>query len=214
MKLNLLQLYQKMSREMGPSGWWPAESKEEIIVGAIMIQNTNWQNADRAVANFRQATHFAPEAICQLSDDELTTLVRPAGFYKNKSKAVRSVFSWLKEHHFDYEAISNHYGSQLRDNLLSLHGVGDETADVFLTYIFDRPTFISDKYARTLFTCLGISGLTNYASLARRCQLPTTFTVAMAQDFHGLIDEFGKQYLHPVADFKTSFLANDQLVLS
>lgn len=214
MELNLQQLYQKMRQAMGPSGWWPAESKEEIIIGAIMIQNTNWRNADRAVANFRRVTKFDPDAICQLTVNELVSLVRPAGFYKNKSKAVCSVFNWLRARNYDYRSISDQDGDKLRDNLLALHGVGDETADVFLTYIFDRPTFISDKYARTLFTCLGVSGLTNYASLARRCQLPKSFTAMMAQDFHGLIDEFGKQYLHPVADFQKSFLAGDRLILS
>lgn len=199
---------------MGPSGWWPAESKEEIIIGAIMIQNTNWRNADRAVANFRQATHFAPTAICQLTTSELQELVRPAGFFHNKSKAVAAVFNWLAREDFDYPRIKAKYGSHLRRQLLALHGIGQETADVLLTYIFAVPTFISDKYARTLFTCLGITGLTDYRSLAKRCQLPATFSPAMSQDFHGLIDEFGKQYLHPVAGFYQSFLSNDQLILS
>lgn len=213
MNLTLLSLYQKMRREMGPSGWWPADSKEEIIIGAIMIQNTNWRNADRAVANFRQATHFAPAVICQLSNEKLQELVRPAGFFRNKSKAVAAVFNWLATENFDYEQIKAHYGPRLRDQLLALRGIGQETADVLLTYIFGVPTFISDKYVRTLFTCLGISNLTDYQSLAKRCQLPTTFSPAMAQDFHGLIDEFGKQYFHPVTAFSTSFLKDDQLIL-
>lgn len=214
MALTLLGLYQKMRQEMDPSGWWPAESKEEIIIGAIMIQNTNWRNADRAVANFRQTTHFAPGAIHQLTTGELQELVRPAGFFHNKSKAVAAVFDWLAQENFNYPRIKAKYGPDLRHQLLNLHGIGQETADVLLTYVFAVPTFISDKYARTLFTCLGITGLTDYRSLAKRCQLPATFSPAMAQDFHGLIDEFGKHYLHPITDFHKSFLRNDRLVLS
>lgn len=214
MELTLLDLYHKLHQAMGPSGWWPAESKAEIIIGAIMIQNTNWRNADRAVANFRQATNFTPVQIAHLPSDRIQELVRPAGFYRNKSKAVQAVFSWLAMHDFDYQQIRNHYGAHLRNELLKLHGLGEETADVLLTYVFGVPTFISDKYARTLFTCLGITGLTNYQSLARRCPLPADFGLAMAQDFHGLIDEFGKQYLHPLANFQKSFLAGDQLKLN
>lgn len=213
MELTIYELYQKMHRSMGPSGWWPADSKEEIIVGAIMIQNTNWRNADRAVANFRHATQFDPGQITQLTTDQLQDLVRPAGFFRNKSKAVQSVFAWLAQYQFDYQQIKERYGTHLRTELLKLRGIGQETADVLLTYIFEVPTFISDKYARTLFTCLQVPDLTDYQSLARRCQLPTTFDLEMAQDFHGLIDEFGKQYLHPQSRFNDSFLAGDRLQL-
>lgn len=213
MELNLASLYQKMRQNMGPAGWWPADSKEEIIVGAIMIQNTNWQNADRAVSLFRQQTAFQPQRILALSTNELQALVKPAGFYKNKSRAIRNVFSWLAQFNFNYPAIRQQFGTSLRKELLNLHGVGDETADVFLTYIFDVPTFISDKYSRILFTQLGVTGLSDYRSLAKRIELPPSFSVSMAQDLHGLIDEFGKVYFHPLSKFATSFLADDRLII-
>lgn len=213
MQLTLTTLYQKMSDEMGPSGWWPGDSREEIIVGAVLIQNTNWRNADQAMTLFRKTTAFDPDCLLALSMDQLQTLVRPAGFYRNKSRALVSVFSWLREWHYDYVAIRQHYGSQLRQRLLKLRGVGQETADVLLTYIFDVPTFIADKYARTLFTQLGVANLTNYQSLARLCQLPAGFAIDMAKDFHGQIDEFGKVYFHPLTKFQDSFLAGDRLIL-
>lgn len=213
MQLNLTTLYQKMLTNMGPSGWWPGDSKEEIIVGAILIQNTNWRNADRAMALFRQKTSFDPEQILSLSRNELQEMVRPAGFFTNKSRSLVSVFSWLHQYNYDYPKIRARYGTQLRHELLKLRGVGPETADVMLTYIFDVPTFIADKYSRTLFTQLGIKGLTNYQSLAKRCHLPSNFDVVMAQDFHGQIDEFGKKYLHPASNFSNSFLNGDTLQL-
>ena len=169
MKLTITELYEKMHQNMGDSGWWPAESKAEIIIGAIMIQNTNWRNADKAVAGFRKQTNFDPNQIRQLTTAELYDLVRPAGFYKNKSRAVAAVFTWLSQY--------------------------------------------SDKYARVLFTQLGIPNLTNYQSLARQVKLPANFTSAAAQDFHGLIDEFGKVYFHPLTKFQESFLAGDRLIL-
>lgn len=212
-QLTVYDLYHKMRAAMGPSGWWPADSREEIIIGAILIQNTNWRNADKARLLFQEQTNFVPEKIRQLTDLQLQEMVRPAGFYKNKSKAIRTIFDWLAQDDFDYRRICAKYGDQLRTKLLALHGVGQETADVLLTYIFDVPTFISDKYARTLFTCLGIGGLNNYQDLAKRYQYDDRFTPAMAKDFHGLIDEFGKVYFHPRTKFKESFLAADQLIL-
>lgn len=198
---------------MGESGWWHAESKAEIIIGAIMIQNTNWQNADKAVAAFRNQTHFEPDKILQLAPAELQELVRPSGFYKNKSRAVRAVFTWLSQYNYDYQRIQQSLGFGLRKELLKLHGIGDETADVLLNYVFEQPAFVSDKYARILFTQLGVPNLTNYQSLAKQVTLPASFTGADAQDFHGLIDEFGKVYFHPLTKFQESFLAGDQLIL-
>lgn len=213
MKLTITELYEKMHQNMGDSGWWPAESKAEIIIGAIMIQNTNWRNADKAVAGFRKQTNFDPNQIRQLTTAELYDLVRPAGFYKNKSQAVAAVFTWLSQYNDDYRQVCQALGPTLRKELLKLHGIGDETADVLLTYIFEQPTFISDKYARVLFTQLGIPNLTNYQSLARQVKLPANFTSAATQDFHGLIDEFGKVYFHPLTKFQESFLAGDRLIL-
>lgn len=213
MRLTVGQLYKKMLAEMGPSGWWPAESKAEIIVGAILIQNTNWRNADRAMTIFRKETAFVPAKILALSPTQLQTMVRPAGFYQNKSRSLVSVFTWLAHFDNNYQLIAAHYGDGLRQRLLQLRGVGPETADVLLTYIFDIPTFISDKYARTLFTKLGVGGLSNYQSLKRKVRLPANFTPAMAKDFHGQIDEFGKAYFHPESKFKDSFLAGDRLKL-
>lgn len=163
MQLTLIQLYEKIRASMGPSGWWPADSKEEIIIGAILIQNTNWQNADRALERLRQATALQPDRILALPTAQLHKLVRPAGFYRNKSRALVSVLGWLKRGNYDYPAICQYYGAQLRNELRRLCGVGPETADVLLTYIFDVPTFISDKYACTLFTS---ASPTTAASLA------------------------------------------------
>ena len=89
MELTLYKLYQKMLREMGPTGWWPAESKAEIIIGAFMIQNPTQANAERAVANFRKHTAFDPDQIRALPLETMQEYVRPAGFFKNKSLAGR-----------------------------------------------------------------------------------------------------------------------------
>lgn len=213
MKLNLYQLYQKMLKNMGPTGWWPADSKNEIICEAILIQNTNAENAERAAALLRDVTQYDSNKLTDLQLPKLQELVRPAGFYKNKSRSIHDFFQWYEQFNFEDQKVVAHYGAKLRPNLLKLRGIGNETADVLLTYVFDQPTFISDKYARTLFTHLGVQGLTDYSSLADQCQLSDDFTVQDAQEFHGLIDEFGKQFLRRTDHFAESFLNGDQLVL-
>lgn len=213
MKLILYELYQKMLTTMGPTNWWPADSKAEIIIGAIMIQNTTQANAERAVANFKAATKFDPNAIRRLSTDELQAIIRPAVFFKNKSQAIHTIFDCTKPFDDNYDLIKRHFGSRLRKELLRLHGIGPETADVLLIYVFDTPVFVSDKYARTLFEQMGITGLRKYQDLAKIIKLDDPFTIKDAQEFHGLIDEFGKQWLHLVEKFHESFLADDQLLL-
>ena len=199
---------------MGATNWWPADSKQQIIIEAILIQNTTELNATRASQLIRAASNYDLQVLVNIPKENLEELVRPAGFMKNKSKAIQEVASWYLAHEENPAKIVQQYGSSLRKVLLSLHGVGPETSDVLMAYIFDQPQFIADKYARTLFTQLGINDLTDYKSLAiLLAELPQPFTFADAQEFHGLIDEFGKQYFHPVEDFQKSFLAGDQLIL-
>lgn len=214
MQLTLYNLYQKMLTHMGATNWWPADSKQQIIIEAILIQNTTELNATRASQLIKSVSNYDLQVLVDMPKENLEELVRPAGFMKNKSKAIQEVASWYLAHEENPAKIVQQYGSSLRKVLLSLHGVGPETADVLMAYIFDQPQFIADKYARTLFTQLGINDLTDYKSLAILfAELPQPFTFADAQEFHGLIDEFGKQYFHPVEDFQKSFLAGDQLIL-
>lgn len=214
MQLTLYNLYQKMLTHMGATNWWTADSKQQIIIEAILIQNTTELNATRASQLIKVASNYDLQVLVNMPKENLEELVHPAGFMKNKSKAIQEVASWYLAHEENPAKIVQQYGSSLRKVLLSLHGVGPETADVLMAYIFDQPQFIADKYARTLFTQLGINDLTDYKSLALLlAELPQPFTFADAQEFHGLIDEFGKQYFHPVEDFQKSFLAGDQLIL-
>ncbi|GAX01455.1 endonuclease III domain-containing protein [Secundilactobacillus silagei] len=197
---------------MGPSGWWPADDKRDIIVGAILVQNTAWQNADVGLNNLKHRTGLDPATVLSLSQTELMALIRASGFYRNKAKAIHNVFQWFNDHHWDYAGVaSKTTQSDLRTQLLALPGVGQETADVYLVYIFDLPAFIADSYTRRLFKHLGYLQTDTYQHLKRQITLPDSFTFEMAQDFHGQLDEFGKQYLQREDTFTSSFLAHDLL---
>lgn len=207
--VNLYELYLVMLEKMGPTGWWPAETKEQIIIEAILIQNTTEHNAALASKQLQEVTHYDFEKILALETEALQSIIRTAGFMKNKSKAIQSVCKWYLDHESHPDLIVKKYGNQLRKTLLNLYGIGPETADVLLTYVFEQPYFISDKYARTLFGLLGVPDLfPNYNALHQQLSvLPVPFTVEDAKEFHGLIDEFGKKYFHPVERFKSSFLS-------
>ena len=210
--ITLSELYQIMHATAGPSGWWPANSKEEILLGAILVQNTNWQNAARSLANIKAVTEFHPKKLAALSREQLKELIRPSGFYENKSRAIDEFLEKLAAWEFDYDAIRKASGTRLRDELLAFHGIGPETADVLRLYVFDQVAFVADSYARRLFTQLGREDFPTYASLAKRVTL-AGFSLEAAQDFHGQIDEFGKRYLQGKQRFEQSFLKDYRLLL-
>mgnify|MGYP001414769805 CR=1 FL=1 len=207
--VDLSWLYQTLRKNMGPSGWWPADSKQEIILGAILVQNTNWQNAAVSLKALKKATNYDAKQILALSNDQLIDLIRPSGFYKNKSKAIQSVYGWFEKQGWNYHQVRNKIGKDLRKELLDLHGVGQETADVFLVYVFDLPEFIADSYTRRLFKQLGYKKTKTYRDLKFQVSLPDSFDYKDAQDFHGLIDNFGKVYLRDPAKFAGSFLGRE-----
>jgi len=205
--LDLHELYIQLRTHLGGGHRWPAASKEELILGAILVQNTNWNNVVLTLERLKARTDFAAPKILELPKAELEELIRPSGFFTNKAACIQEVFGWLASHHFDYDGISATYGEALRKELLKLRGIGDETADVLLLYVFDRTVFISDKYAQKLLGRLGMEGLANYKQTAKRVSLDHRFSVEEAQEFHILIMEFGKLYLNRGKNFEESFLA-------
>jgi len=204
--LDLYELYQMLRCHLGESHRWPANSKEELILGAILVQNTSWTNVVTTLERLKVRTGFVASEILALTVPELEDLVRPSGFFTNKAACIREVFGWLSAHDFDYEEISETYGEGLRKALLKLRGIGDETADVLLLYVFERAVFISDKYAQKLLGRLGAQGLANYKETSKRIALDERFSVLDAQEFHLLIMEFGKLYLNRGKYFEESFL--------
>jgi endonuclease-3 related protein len=209
--LDLAALYHELATLLGPSGWWPADSKFEILVGAILVQNTNWRNVDKSLDNLRAKTQFDPQAIANLSQVELQELIRPSGFYRNKSRAINGLFSWLSHANFDLARIATTEPSRLRQQLLALPGIGEETADAMRLYVFDQPTFIADNYCRRLFSWLG-QDFSTYAKLKAHTHEVEGWDLHDAQEFHGLIDNFGKTVKN-AEDFAKSPLANFTLTL-
>lgn len=150
----LMQIYNQLLEKLQPSGWWPAETSLEVIVGAILTQNTAWTNVEKALDNLRNAGVLHDGyAILQLTDSELATLIRPAGFFNIKTKRLKAVLNFFATHYnFSFYTLKQLPVQSLREQLLSIHGVGLETADSILLYALDMPTFVVDAYTRRILS--------------------------------------------------------------
>ncbi len=212
--LNIETLFALLAKNM-PTTAWPADSKLEIALDAILVQNTTWQNILPSIANLKQTTGINGPRILALPRAELATLIRPSGFYQNKSQAIINFLTWFKTYDFDLTQAQSQPAAQVRQALLALKGIGPETADVILLYVLDKPQFIADSYARRLFTQLGVASAGKYATLKQAVEnTRPQLTLQQWQDFHGHIDDFGKQYLRRYQNFNASFLAGYTLDLT
>jgi len=156
----LSEIYELLYKRYGNLNWWPADSPYEIIVGAVLTQNTAWSNVEKAIANFPNFDKtLAPELIEEIPIEELAEIIRPAGFFNQKSAYLKAVTEWFKRYDYDVEALKEGNLDFLRKELLAVKGVGKETADSILLYAFKFPTFVIDAYTRRLLERLGVKNI-------------------------------------------------------
>ncbi|MFC5222117.1 endonuclease III domain-containing protein [Bifidobacterium leontopitheci] len=205
------RLYDVLERELGPTDWLPADTLFEIMAGAVLTQNTAWGNVDRSLAALRDAEALDPRTLAAMEPERLQTLIRPSGFYRNKARTLQELSRWyIARCGASPEGAEAIADDELRAELLSLFGVGGETADDLVLYVFSRRTFVADTYARRLFGFLGFSVPAGYAAFHRAfapAVLASSLDVAQLKEFHGLIDEYGKAYRDDDAK-AASFLAD------
>jgi endonuclease III related protein len=148
----LLQRYfEAMAKQLGPMNWWPAKSAFEMIVGAILTQNTAWTNVKLALANLRQERLLTPRAISRVPEARLARLIRPSGYYRQKAKKLRAFVAFLeREYGGSLRRMAAAPTAKLREQLLAVHGIGPETADSILLYAAEHPVFVVDAYTRRL----------------------------------------------------------------
>ncbi|MBO1307878.1 deoxyribonuclease I [Enterococcus sp. 669A] len=210
---NIDKLYERLEANMDNRVWWDTENLWEIVVGAILVQNTNWKNVDYSLDNIREAIGFIPEKLAAIDILELQELIRPSGFYKNKSRALKEIFAWFETYNFDIAAIQQKDLPSLREELLSIRGIGQETADVLLIFVFNKVSFIADRYAQRIFNQLGLEEMLNYSKLQAMIKLPTDFTNQQAQNFHGWLVDYGQIHLKSEEAWEAGFLSDFELEL-
>lgn len=204
-------LYDTLMSCYGPQGWWPAESKIEMACGAILVQNTNWTNANRAISNLHNALLLNHQAILDCPIDQLEMLVRPSGFFRQKASRLKNFCRWLVEHG-DFDELRRHKTTHLRRSLLELNGIGPETADCILLYAFERPHFIADGYARRLLSRMGLIGrsdATDYEKIRLQVEKTARMDSATLNEFHALLVAHGKKVCRKQPDCGTCVLAKE-----
>jgi len=195
----LLQIYQKMFAALGPRQWWPGETPFEVVIGAILTQNTNWSNVEKAIKNLKTAGKLSPEGIYELSVTELAKLIRPSGFFNVKAKRVKTFINWLFSR---YEGnLSKMFArdlQSLRSELLSVKGIGPETADSILLYAGNMPTFVVDAYTHRIFSRHElIPEESTYDDMKSFFEENLPKDVQLFNEYHALLVNIGKMFCKP-----------------
>jgi endonuclease-3 related protein len=153
----LKELYQQLYEACGPQGWWPGDTPFEVAVGAILTQNTNWGNVARAIAALKDQDLLTPQALHELPETELARLIRPAGYYNVKARRLKNFLDFLANHFENSMArLAAADPASLRPALLSVKGIGPETADSILLYALAKPTFVVDAYTFRILSRHGL----------------------------------------------------------
>jgi endonuclease-3 related protein len=192
----LRRYYTTLLRHLGPQGWWPARTRLEVILGAILTQNTAWTNAARALQTLRGASLLSMKRLSRASLAEIETCIRSAGFYRQKAAAIRSFLDWL-DRTCDgslHKAFSRP-SDRLREELLALRGLGPETVDAILLYAGGKPYFVADTYTRRVLARHAlVSPGARYAAVQQFVHHSLPSDPEMFNEFHALLVEVGKRY--------------------
>ena len=197
----LMEIYRLLYERYGCRHWWPGHSRFEIVVGAILTQNTNWGNVEKAIKNLKAAKSLTAKKLYEMDKYLLAEMVHPAGYYNIKAARLKNFLEWLfKEHDGDLNKLGSTDPETLRRELLQIKGVGPETADSIVLYAFDKPVFVVDAY-----TCriMGRHGLiedgADYERVRDFFQSYLDRSVELFNEYHALLVCLGKEYCRPKA---------------
>ena len=190
------EVYRQLFNTLGPQNWWPGESAWEVMIGAVLVQNTGWKNVERAIQNLRDANLCQPRQLLAVAPDELAEMIRPAGYFRLKTKRLRNLLQFvLDQYNASLDALRRADMFFLREQLLKVHGIGPETADSILLYALEFPALVVDTYTHRVFARHGwIEYEANYHQLQDHlaCELPED--VALYNEFHALMVHVGHHY--------------------
>jgi endonuclease III related protein len=203
----LLALYDRLYINYGPQHWWPAESPFEVMVGAVLTQNTAWTNVEKAICNLKQENCLTPEKILSLEKDQLARLIKPSGYFNVKARRLKNLCAWLPDRQ-GYKNKRRWHTVKLRNSLLQVNGIGAESADDILLYAFQRPVFVIDVYTRRLLNRLGlIDGSEKYETLRAYFENALPADVGLFNEYHALIVRHAKEKCYrdeKISDQKTN----------
>ena len=193
---SLLEIYELLYARFGPQGWWPGNSRFEILLGAILTQNTNWGNVEKALANLTAAGCMDPRSLYEMEVGELAELIRPAGYYNVKAKRVKNFLGWLFENFDgDLDSPARMSTAALRVELLGIKGIGYETTDSILLYAFEKITFVVDAYTARIAVRHGlIDSEVGYEELKSLFEDNLAADRELFNEYHALLVRLGKEF--------------------
>jgi endonuclease-3 related protein len=192
----LYTIYKKLYQYFGAQNWWPGDSPFEVMVGAILTQNTNWGNVERAISNLKKEKLLCPDKLYRLSHRKLASLIKPAGYYNIKTKRLKSFLRFfLKNYQGSIKKMCLVDTQQLRLRLLSVNGIGQETADSILLYALNKPIFVIDAYTKRILSRHRlIKEDAAYAGVQNFFMRNLKKEVQLFNEYHALLVQLGKNF--------------------
>ncbi len=190
----LLSIFHRLLEAYGPQGWWPANTKLEVVLGAILTQSVAWRGVERALANLEEAGCTSTEALQAIPEADLAQLLRPSGYFNAKARKVKAFIEHLWEHYGgDLDAMLSKDAVELRPELLSIYGIGEETADDIVLYAAGHPSFVIDSYTRRIMQRLRVAPHRNtYADYQAVFHDGLPADAGLFNEYHALLDQHAK----------------------
>lgn len=191
------KVYKRLLQQHGHRNWWPAETKFEVMVGAILTQNTAWTNVEKAIVNLKAADLLEANSIAKSKQIKIAKLIKSSGYFNVKAKRLKKFCDWFVGQG-GYKRLRYWPTRKLRKELLDVYGVGHETADDILLYAFNRPVFVIDAYTRRIFSRLGyIEGNEPYDEVRLIFESKLSVDAKLFGEYHALIVQHGKDICKP-----------------
>ena len=198
-KKSLLKIYARLLSAYGPRHWWPADTPEEVIIGAILTQNTSWKNVKLAIDSLKQAGLLDFRAIRAMEEEDLRRWIKSSGFFNQKARALKTFADYFgKRYGFQMERMKKAGLGVLREELLGLYRIGPETADSILLYALGKPIFVIDAYTKRIFSRHGFLEMKDlYEAFQKFFMDNLEPDAALYNEFHALIVHTGHRFCKP-----------------
>ncbi|MBI4242573.1 MAG: endonuclease III domain-containing protein [Planctomycetes bacterium] len=196
MKTPLYKYYDQLIKKLGPQNWWPAETDFEVIIGAVLTQNTNWKNVEKAIGNLKKYNLLDPLKLLQIDSETLGELIKPSGYFNIKSKRLKNFLRWFNENYsLDIDKLKSQPLDNLREEILSISGIGKETADSILLYALSKLTFVVDAYTYRILTRHELVPYEiDYDGLKNEIESELPKDLKIYNEFHALLVNVGKNF--------------------
>ena len=185
-------VFDTLKQHYGHFDWWHRDKPYEVMLGAILVQNTNWKNAEKALNNLGE--RLSPRAIAMMPEDELGQLIRPSGYYNQKAKKIKALNHWFEQYDYKIQKARAVDLPLLRDELLAIKGVGYETADAILVYAIGKPSFVIDAFTRRIFTRNKLTVPKGYEAFRVMMEESLPLSTELYAYYHGLMVEHAQQF--------------------